>query len=41
MKRKTFFSHTAGSLGSGDSVELFRSHGLCEVQFCLLPPAIA
>jgi len=38
-KLKTFFSHTAGSLGS--SVWVFRSHGLCEEQFCMLPPAIA
>ena len=35
-KRKTFFSHTAGSLGTGVRGG-FRSRGLCKVSVFVLP----
>ena len=39
-KWETFFSHTAGSLGTGVRVG-FRSCGLCKVSVFVLPSAIA
>jgi len=39
-KRKTFFLHTAGSLGTGVPGG-FRSRGLCKVSVFVLPSAIA
>ena len=39
-KRKTFFSHMAGSLGTGVR-GFFRSRDLCKVSVFVLPSAIA